>query len=125
MLTSLLQENATHIIWAVAVIIIILIAFKIFKFYRITGLDKNHKEFGPEGNFLKEGHNRPIWDYHFFPGLSRIWHQGEWQVAAAATLILIFLFAYLYTKDRLLANLLQITLGVVIGVMIERKSRKS
>jgi len=125
MLTSLLQENTTHIIWAVAVIIIILIAFKIFKFYRITGLDKNHKEFGPEGNILKEGHNRPIWDYHFFPGLSRIWHQGEWQVAAAATLILIFLFAYLYTKDRLLANLLQITLGVVIGVMIERKSRKS
>ena len=124
MLTSLFQQNTNLIIWLIAVIIIILIGFKIWKFYKITDLDKNYKKFDHERNILEEGHNRPIWDYHFFPGLSRIWHQGEWQVAAAATLILIFLFAYLYTKDSLLANLLQITLGVVIGVMIERKNRK-
>jgi predicted acyltransferase len=119
-LTQLLQNNASQLIWSVTAIVILLIGFKIWKFYRISEIDKNYKKFDPQGNIIEQGRPRNIWDYHFFPGISQLWHRGEWQAAVAATLILAFLVAYLYTRDPLLGQLLNITLGVVIGYLIHK-----
>ena len=124
MLKTLIEQNFIHIIWAITIILLVLILFKIWKFYQITTLDKNYKKTDLKGNVIQHSRTRNIWDYHFFPGLSRLWHQSEWQVAGAASLILVFVFLWLYTRNDTVLNLIGINFGLVIGMMLE-KSRKS
>ncbi len=122
MLGDLLKKNIPHVVWSAAFLLALLICFKIYKFIRIANLDKNYREMDASGNLLKQGHNRSIWDYSFFPGLSRLWHQSEWQSAIAILILLIMLIAYLWTKDEALLSVLGINFGVVVGMMIRTKS---
>ena len=124
MLKNLLEQNITHIIWAITIVVLVLILFKIWKFYRITDLDKNYKKTDLQGNVIQNCRTRNIWDYHFFPGLSRMWHSSEWQEAAGITLLLIFLGAYLYTRDQSILFVLGVNFGVVFGMQIQRSLKR-
>lgn len=123
MLKNLIEQNMSFMIGAITLLLLVLIIFKIFKFYRITDLDKNYKKVDDKGNVIQHSRTRNIWDYHFFPGLSKLWHQGEWQVAGAASLILFFAFLWLYTKNDTILNMIGINFGLVIGMML-KKGRK-
>jgi len=124
MLKNLIEQNMTLMIGAITLLLLVLIIFKIWKFYRITDLDKNYKKVDDKENVIQCGRTRNIWDYHFFPGLSRLWHQGEWQVAGAASLILVFIFLWLYTRNDTILNMIGINFGVVIGMMLEKQRKQ-
>ena len=115
----LIQNNFPHIAWSFSIIIILLILHKWWKIREIIKIDKNYKETNSKGDVIKHGHPRNIWDYSFFPGLGNLFYGSQWQVLLAATLILIFFFTYLYTKNNAIFNLLQISFGVAIGMMLE------
>jgi len=134
MLKDLILQNPIHIIWAATVILVALIIllfvfishyfkYRKYRIEKIVENDKNYKLTKPDGK-VQEGVNRNIWDYAPLPGFSRLLHQPEWPIIFAASLILIFVFLWLYTRDNAILNLLGINLGVVIGMMIQ-KAHKS
>lgn len=121
-----LNQNATHIVWAATTIIVIgiLVFFKIWKLHNVFENDRIFKKTDLKGNMIQEGKTRDIWDTNLFPGLSRIWHKSEWQEAAGMMLMLIFLSAYLYTKDQSILFVLGVNFGVLIGTQIQRYKEK-
>jgi len=116
----IMQQNFVAILICITIILSILIGFKIYKFNKLVELDKAFKEYYENGQIKQEVHKRPIWDYHFFPGLSRLWHQSEWQIAVAMIIMIFLLCLYLYTKDNKLFTLLGLNFGVIVGMMIKR-----
>lgn len=118
---QLIEQHFPTTIICFTVLIGGLIVFKFYKFKKLIELDMGWKKY-EGGNLSQERRARNIWDYSFFPGLSRLWHQSEWQTALAIFILLFLLCIYLYTKDDKLYNLLGLNFGVVIGMMIQRKS---
>ena len=116
---QLIKQHFSTSIICFTILIGGLIAFKFYKFKKLIALDMGLKIY-ENGNLSQEGKARNIWDYSFFPGLSRLWHQSEWQTALAIFILLFLLCIYLYTKDDKLYNLLGLNFGVVIGMMIKR-----
>jgi len=116
---QLIEQHFSTIIICFTILIGGLIVFKVYKFKMLIALDMGWKKY-ENGNLSQECRARNIWDYSFFPGLSRLWHQSEWQTALAMFILLFLLFIYLYTKDDKLYNLLGLNFGVVIGMMIKR-----
>ena len=120
-MNQFIQQNSVVIIIAFAVIVLVLIGYKIYKFKKVTELDRAYKKYHENGQVSQEGRSRNIWDYSFFPGLSRLWHQSEWQAAVAMSILVFLLCLYLYTTDDKLFTLLGLNLGIVLGMMIKRK----
>jgi len=116
-----IQENMATIIISVSVLLLVLISFKIYKFKKLCDLDEKYKTWDNEGHQVKEGLGRNIWDYSFFPGISRLWHQSEWQTATAMLILGLLILVYIYTKDINLLNLLGVNLGIVVGMLVKRK----
>jgi len=117
---QIIQQHFGILVVCVTVLLLFLIAFKIYKFHTIAELDKAWKKFHDNGQLAEQVYCRHIWDYHFFPGLSRLWHQSEWQIAVATFVLLLLLCLYFYTKDDKLFTLLGLNFGIVIGMMIRK-----
>ena len=116
---QLIEQHFSTVIICLTILLAGLIAFKIYKFKRLIDLDKGCKKY-ENGQLAQEGRARNVWDYSFFPGLSRLWHQSEWQTALAMFILLFLFCIYLYTKDDKLFYLLGLNFGVVIGMMLKR-----
>ena len=118
-----IREYMGWIIGVVSVLIAGSFIYKIYKFRKIIELDKSYKEYNNEGKIIRETRTRNIWDYHFFPGLSRLWHASEWQTAVVMAVLLVVFVVYLFTKDDKLFNLLGLNFGLVLGMMIKERIR--
>jgi uncharacterized integral membrane protein len=116
-----IKEYTGWIIGIVAVVIVGLIIYKIYKFHKLIELDKLYKKYNNEGILIQEARTRNIWDYHFFPGFSRLWHASEWQTAVVMAVLVVLFVIYLFTKDDKLFNLLGVNFGLVLGMMIKNR----
>jgi hypothetical protein len=117
---QVIQQHFGILSVSFTVLIIAFMGFKIYKFKKMTELDKAWRKYHENGQIAQEGMTRNIWDYSFFPGISRLWYQSEWQTAVAMLILLFLLCLYLYTKDDKLFTLLGLNFGIVIGMMIKR-----
>jgi len=121
---AMLQMLANNGFWVVLYLTVLLVAIiKIYKFNKMIEIDKNFKQYSENGQLLQEGHLRNVWDYSFFPGLSKIWLQSEWQNLVAMVSVFTILILYLVTKDQLFRDLLSVNFGVVIGMLLEGKKK--
>jgi hypothetical protein len=123
MFERLLQEHFSVVIIIVGCLLLATIVYRGFKFNQIIKTDRAWKKYDPAtGNLIEEIHKRPIWDYHIFPGLSKLFHNREWKELFAMILLCVLLFLYLYLKDDKILNLLGINFGVIIGMMIKKSN---
>lgn len=99
--------------------IIACVKYQYFKIKTMTDNDTKYKKYNEQGQLYQEGNVRPVWDYSFFPELSRLWHKGEWPELVAAVLLVTLLTIYLFTKDQEILKLLGINFGVLIGTLIK------
>lgn len=113
-----LNNHIDTMIICVAILTIIMIVYKAYRFHKITELDRSWRKYHENGNLAEEIHRRPIWDYSYFPGVSKAWHQSKWQTLIAIFVLLFILILYLYTDNEKLINLLSMNLGIVLGMMI-------
>lgn len=98
--------------------------YKFWKCRNLFELDKQFKRYNDKGEIIQETRSRNIWDYNFFPGLSKLWHISEWQILVAMVILLLLLILYLFRKDNALLNLLSVNFGILLGMMIMiKKSR--
>jgi hypothetical protein len=58
MLKNIFEQNMDLVIGAITILLLVLIIFKIWKFYRITNLDRNYKKVDDEGNVIQNGRKR-------------------------------------------------------------------
>jgi hypothetical protein len=120
MLEAAIAENMGIIIVGIGILLLVLIVFKIYKFRRIVDLDRSFKKWGENGKPCQDGNPRNIWDYHFFPGISRLWHSSEWQDAIVLSILVGLFVIYLFTKDTLVSHLLTVNFGAIIGMFVKR-----
>jgi hypothetical protein len=123
-MVEILKQQAGTLM-AFAIICVILIAVcKLTKNFIVGKNDRGYKEYNREGQLIKEGYKRPIWDYNLFPGLSKVWHMGEWAIPIAVGMLLVLIVLYLCTKDVLFGDLVKVNIGVVFGMLV-RRAKKS
>jgi len=101
-------------------IIIRIIHFKIRKIRDLMKLDGQHEEYSPDSKLKVKGRTRDIWDYNFFPGMSKKWHFEGWKFLVAIGLVLIFLLLYMFTRDDTLSRLLGLNVGLLLGMLIKK-----
>ena len=118
---KLFEQNMSYIICSGTILLVILIAFKIYKFRRLIDQDAKYKKTDKTGNIIQETYPRPIWDYNFFPGISKLWHRSESQTLLAMLFMALLLVLYVITRADGLLNLLAINFGAFIGMMIKWK----
>jgi uncharacterized integral membrane protein len=119
-----------HIGWIIVLVAILalwilglltyIIYFKIRKIKDLMELDEKHEEHNSNGQLIVKGRTRNVWDYNFFPGLSKLWHFSGWQVLVAMVILLVLLLVYCFTKDSTLLNLLGVNFGIILGMMIQK-----
>jgi len=120
----MLQIFTSNGFWmALCLTVVIVVLIKIYKFNKMIELDKSVKRYGENGQLIQEGYPRNVWDYSFFPGLSKIWFQSEWQNLVAMVCVFAILILYLVTKDQLFRDLLGVNFGVVLGMLLEGKQK--
>ena len=119
---AILEKYFAHMIWAVVILCVFFLSCHIYKFRRIIDLDKSYKKTVKKSNSEEtheEGHPRNIWDYKFFPGLSKIFIYGRWENGAIMLLMLVLISVYLITWNDLLKTLMVANFGVIIGKMVQ------
>lgn len=114
-----IQQHIGKIIAFGCFLITVLTFFKIWKVRKLIELDKLYRKCRDNGQIIEETRTRNIWDYNFFPGMSKLWHFSGWQVLVAMVILLFLLLAYSFTKDDRLLNLLGVNFGIVLGMMIK------
>jgi hypothetical protein len=114
---DIINQNPLLFFISTVIIIALLIFFKIYKFKKLIDADMRYRRF-ENGQLVQEGYPRHIWDYNFFPGISRLWHASEWQQALSIFTLIIIILIYLYSNDEKLINLIGINFGVVIGMSL-------
>ena len=93
--------------------------FKIWKIRRMMQLDKEYKAY-KDGNLVTDGRSRNVWDYNFFPGMSKAWHMSEWQPLLAVAILLLLILVYVFTNEEKVLGFLGVNLGVILGMMLNR-----
>ena len=119
-----MDQHMGKIIIIVGICFFLWICKNIWKFKRIIENDKAFRKYNNDGKIIQEVYNRPIWDYHFFPGLSKVWHMSQWQPLLAIVILVFLLVLYLFIKDDKLLNLVSVNLGTALGMMIRQKTNK-
>lgn len=122
-MNDLSNYNITLIIILSFILIFSFIIIHLYKFKKIIEIDNNIKETDKEGNIIKQGRSRNIWDYKFFPGLSKLILGAEWHKTVILFLLVILFFLYLKTHDELFKTLLITDFGIIIGAIIEKSSK--
>ena len=122
MLKNILEQNFVHFVWSITIILLALIAFKIYKFWKISEIDKNYEKYNDNNKLLEKGNLRNIWDYSFFPGISRLWFKDAGTYTALILLVLFFLGTlYLITRNDTVLQFLGINVGAFFGAVFKQQ----
>ncbi len=95
--------------------------YRMYALNKMAESDRSCRTYRENGNLAQEGKTRNVWDYSLVPGLSRLWHSSEWQLATAEALLVGLIVLYVILEDDNLFNLLGINFGVVIGMLLQKK----
>jgi hypothetical protein len=119
---KLIEQHPTMVsllaIWVMGVITLI-VAFKMWKVRRMMELDRAYKRY-ENGQLVEDGRTRSVWDYNFFPGLSKVWHMSQWQPLIAILTLVILALAFMFTKDERIGGIVGVNLGVVLGMLLKK-----
>lgn len=83
-------------------------------------IDEKVKIYYENGNLKQEGRGRDRWDYNIFGGLTRMWHKSEWQEFIGIVLLTVFLVIYLLKNDPAFLQLININVGVIFGMQVNK-----
>lgn len=117
-MSAIIEQYMAWIIGFIFAIIFVLVIYKIYKFHKLIEYDRLYKKYNDNGQIIEETRTRNIWDYNFFPGLSKVWHFSGWQFLVAILILLFVILMYAFTKDEKLFDILGLNLGVILGMMI-------